>query len=77
MSLDDPRVEWLRDRVCACFNLDSPSYFEDLLGRGDGEEAQKINRFLNEITEEEGVSALLFFHCFREEEVEVEVPVGR
>ena len=76
MSLDDPRVEYLRDRVCACFDLDSHSYFEHLLSRGNGEDAQKINQFLNEITGEEEVSALLFFKCTREEEVEYEVPVG-
>ncbi|XP_036382121.1 dynein heavy chain 10, axonemal [Megalops cyprinoides] len=75
MSLDDPRVEWIRDRVCASFYLQKLDSFEDLLSRGDGEEAQKIIRFLNEVTEDESASALLFYKEIREEEVEIEIPI--
>ncbi|XP_066511362.1 dynein axonemal heavy chain 10-like isoform X1 [Hoplias malabaricus] len=74
MALDDPRVEWLRDRVCAALFLPEPKCFEELLSRGDGEEEQKILQFLNEITEGESTSALLFYKRLREEEVEVMVP---
>lgn len=76
MSLDDPRVEWIRNRVCCCFYLPEPGCFEELLSRGDGEEGQKIIRFLNEVTEEESASTLLFFKGVNEEEIEVEIPIG-
>uniref|UniRef100_A0A674DLM6 Dynein axonemal heavy chain 10 n=1 Tax=Salmo trutta TaxID=8032 RepID=A0A674DLM6_SALTR len=76
MSLDDPRVEWIRNRVCSCFYLPEPGCFEELLSRGDGEEEQKIIRFLNEVTEEESSSTLLFFKGVNEEEIEVEIPIG-
>lgn len=75
MEFDDPRVEWIRNRVCAAFYLPEVGCFKELLGRGDGEEEQKIARFLNEVTAEEATSMLLFFKTVREEEVEVEVPV--
>lgn len=77
MSLDDPRVEWIRQRVCSAFCLTDTSCFEDLLGRGDGEDGQKIIRFLNEVTEEESPSTLLFFKQIREEEVEIPIPIGK
>ncbi|XP_035641685.1 dynein axonemal heavy chain 10 [Oncorhynchus keta] len=76
MSLDDPRVEWIRNRVYSCFYLPEPGCFEELLSRGDGEEEQKIIRFLNEVTEEESASTLLFFKGVNEEEIEVEIPIG-
>ncbi|XP_048858906.1 dynein axonemal heavy chain 10 [Brienomyrus brachyistius] len=75
MEFDDPRVEWIRNRVCAAFYLPEAGCFKELLGRGDGEEEQKIARFLNEVTAEESTSMLLFFKTVREEEVEVEVQV--
>uniref|UniRef100_A0A4W5NCU9 Dynein axonemal heavy chain 10 n=1 Tax=Hucho hucho TaxID=62062 RepID=A0A4W5NCU9_9TELE len=76
MSLDDPRVEWIRNRVYSCFYLPEPGCFEELLSRGDGEEEQKIIRFLNEVTEEESASTLLFFKGVNEEEIEVEIPIA-
>uniref|UniRef100_A0A8C8G323 AAA+ ATPase domain-containing protein n=1 Tax=Oncorhynchus tshawytscha TaxID=74940 RepID=A0A8C8G323_ONCTS len=77
MSLDDPRVEWIRNRVYSCFYLPEPGCFEELLSRGDGEEEQKIIRFLNEVTEEESASTLLFFKGVNEEEIEVEIPIEK
>ncbi|KAL0979348.1 hypothetical protein UPYG_G00183960 [Umbra pygmaea] len=76
MSLDDPRVEWIRNRVYSCFCMPEPGSFEKLLSRGDGEEGRNILRFLNEVTEEESTSLLLFFKGVREEEVEVEIPIA-
>ncbi|XP_030648846.1 dynein heavy chain 10, axonemal [Chanos chanos] len=77
MALDDPRVIWIRNRVCSSFYLPDLKCFEELLGRGDGEEEQKIIHFLNVVTEEETTSTLLFFKGIREEEVEVVVPAER
>lgn len=77
MSLDDPRVEWIRRRVCSAFNLTEPTCFEELLNRHDGEDGQKIVRFLNEVTEDEAPSAILFCKQIREEEIEVPVCIGK
>lgn len=76
MFHDDLRVEWIRQRVCAGFNLQFNS-FDELLSRGDGEEEEKIIRYLNVVSEEDSSSCLLFFKSIREEEVEVEIPVGK
>lgn len=76
MALDDPRLEWIRDRVYAAFYLPEPNCFEELLSRGDGEEERKILQFLNQVTEEGSTSALLFFKRIWEEEVEVMIPIG-
>ncbi|CAL8343019.1 unnamed protein product [Lota lota] len=70
----DLRVEWIRYRVFSYFQLPNPDCFEELLSRGDGEDEQKIITFLNNVTEEESASALLFFKGVREEEVEVPLP---
>ncbi|XP_053327864.1 dynein axonemal heavy chain 10 [Spea bombifrons] len=75
MALDDPRMEWIRDRVYCAFSLSDPACFEELLNRKDGEHEAKLLRFLNETSEEEGASALLFFKSIREEEVDVEIAV--
>ncbi|XP_071339029.1 dynein axonemal heavy chain 10 [Trachinotus anak] len=76
MVHDDLRVEWLRQRVSAGFNLwDRPNCFDELLSRGDGEEEERIIRFLNVVSDEDSPSCLLFFKTIREEEIEVEVPV--
>ncbi|XP_044232976.1 dynein axonemal heavy chain 10 isoform X2 [Thunnus albacares] len=76
MVHDDLRVEWIKQRVCAGFNLQFDC-FDELLSRGDGEEEEKIIRYLNVVSEEDSTSCLLFFKSIREEEVEVEIPVGR
>ncbi|KAM5191717.1 dynein axonemal heavy chain 10 [Mantella aurantiaca] len=75
MSLDDPRLEWIRDRVYCSFGLTDPACFEELLNRNNGQQEEKLLRFLNESTDEEGASALFFFKRIREEEVEVEIAV--
>uniref|UniRef100_A0A8D3BG74 AAA+ ATPase domain-containing protein n=1 Tax=Scophthalmus maximus TaxID=52904 RepID=A0A8D3BG74_SCOMX len=79
MVHDDLRVEWVRQRVTAGFNLfDCPECFDELLSREDGDEEDKIVRFLNVIADDDSPSCLLFFKTGREEEIEiqVEIPVG-
>lgn len=76
MAHYDPRVEWIKNAVCVLFDLPDSGCFEELLSRGDGEEEQKIISFLNIVTEEDAPSTLFFFKNIREEEVEVEIPVG-
>ncbi|KAE8635010.1 hypothetical protein XENTR_v10002490 [Xenopus tropicalis] len=73
MALDDPRIEWIRDRVYGAFSLSDPECFEELLSRNDGEHEAKLLRFLNETSSEEGSSAMLFFKTLKEDEVEVEI----
>lgn len=75
MTLEDPRVEWLRDRVCSCLSLPGPDCFTELLNRG--QDQQKILQFLNQVSDQEEPSALLFFKHIRQEEVEEEVPNGK
>lgn len=76
MVHDDLRVEWIRECVSAGFNLPyGPNCVDELLSRGDEEE--KIIRYLNVVSEEDSPSCLLFFKTVREEEIEVEIPVGK
>ena len=74
--MDDPRIEWLRDRVFYALNIQDPEVFEDLLNREDGEPERDIAKFLNE-TPEDDKSALLFYKIVQEEEEEVEVECGK
>uniref|UniRef100_A0A8C4TE89 Dynein axonemal heavy chain 10 n=1 Tax=Erpetoichthys calabaricus TaxID=27687 RepID=A0A8C4TE89_ERPCA len=74
MSLDDLRLEWIRQRICGSLHsVDSPC-FEELLSRDNGEHEQRILRFLNETSEESKLSLLYFVKSVREELIEVEVP---
>ncbi|XP_037633762.1 dynein heavy chain 10, axonemal [Sebastes umbrosus] len=74
----DVRVEWIRECVCAGFMLpDGHNCFDRLLGWRDGEQEQKIIRYLNFVSDEDSPSCLLFFKTIREEEVEVEIEVER
>ncbi|KAK2102866.1 hypothetical protein P7K49_020533 [Saguinus oedipus] len=70
--MDDLRVLWMRDRVYAAFGITDPQLFEDLLNRDDGQGEDLILHFLNQASEEEGSSALLFYRTVVPEEVEVE-----
>lgn len=76
MALDDTRLEWIKQRVDSAFYLPEPNSFEELLSRRDGEEERKILQFLNQVSEEELTSALLFFKRIWEEEVEVVITAG-
>ncbi|XP_028292993.1 dynein heavy chain 10, axonemal [Gouania willdenowi] len=74
---EDFRVDWLRLRVSAGFNLDkcpNPECFEEALRRNDGEET--IIKFLNS-SDSDSPSCLMFFRREREEELEVEIPLDR
>ncbi|XP_041853005.1 dynein heavy chain 10, axonemal [Melanotaenia boesemani] len=75
MSHNDLRVEWIRQRVSAGFNLRKcPESFDELLRRGDGKEERKIIQFLDDVPEDPP-SYLLFYKTVREEEVEVKIPL--
>ena len=72
----DLRVEWIRQRVSAGFNLSKcPECFDELLSREDGEEERKIIQFLD-VVPEDSPSYILFFKSVTEEEIE-KVPVGK
>ncbi|XP_076006843.1 dynein axonemal heavy chain 10 [Genypterus blacodes] len=72
---DDLRIEWIRERVCVSFNLPDPSSFDELLSRADGEEEEKILRYLNDMSEEDSPSCMVFFKSVREEEIDFDAPV--
>ena len=74
--MDDVRVEWLRDKVNYSLNISDPEVFEELINRDDGEYERVLAKFLNE-TAEEGKAAAIFYKRIREEEIEVEVEVGK
>ena len=78
MPHDDLRVEWIRQRVSAGFVLAKcPECFDELLLREDGEEEKKIIRYLDETSVDDSPSCLMFFKSFREENIEIEVPLGK
>ncbi|XP_063753564.1 dynein axonemal heavy chain 10 [Eleginops maclovinus] len=76
VKYDDLRVEWIRQCVTAGFVLpEHPNTFDELLGRE--EEAEKVLRFLDFVSEEDSPSCLLFFKTVKEEEIEVKIPLER
>uniref|UniRef100_H2ZL67 Dynein heavy chain tail domain-containing protein n=1 Tax=Ciona savignyi TaxID=51511 RepID=H2ZL67_CIOSA len=72
MALDDPRIEWIRDRVCLGLNIKDNEVFTEMLSRFEGEEEVKLQHFFNDSSDEEGTSALLFYSLTVEEMEEVE-----
>ena len=73
--MDDPRIEWLRDRSYLALDIKDDAIFDDLLERDEGEAERLIAKFLNE-TPEELAEALVFYKTLNEEEEEVEVECG-
>ena len=73
--MDDPRIEWLRDKAYVALNIKESTIFEDLLDRDDGEPERMMLKFLNE-TPEDQEDSLVFYKTLEEEEEEVEVEVG-
>lgn len=74
--MDDPRIEWVRDRVYAALDIKENEVFEELLERDDGEAERLLGKYLND-SPEEGESSVLFYKVVREEEEEVEVECGK
>ncbi|XP_064619187.1 dynein axonemal heavy chain 10-like isoform X2 [Lineus longissimus] len=70
--MDDPRIEWIRDRVYLALDIEDPEVFDELLNRDDGISEREVAAFLND-NPEETPSALLFYKNVVEEEEEVEV----
>ena len=73
--MDDPRIEWIRDRVFDALTITDSEIFADLLDRDDGEPERAIAKFLNE-TPEDASASILFYKDIIEEEEEVEVECG-
>ena len=73
--MDDPRVEWIRDRVYLALDIQDPDVFEELLNREDGEAERGLSKFLNE-TPDGTESSVLFYKIVNEEEEEVEIECG-
>ena len=76
--MDDPRIEWIRDRVYLALDIKDPEVFADLLERDDGEAERSVQQFLNETPEDcENAGAIVFYKDVVEEEEEVEVECGK
>ena len=73
--MDDPRIEWLRNRVYQALDIQDLEVFEELLERDDGEVERCLLKYLND-TPDESESSILFYKVTREEEEEVEVECG-
>ena len=73
--MDDPRIEWIRDRVYGALHVKENEVFDELMEREDGEFERNLGKFLND-SPEEGESSILFYKIIREEEEEVEVECG-
>jgi len=73
--MDDPRIEWIRNKAYLGLNIQDPAVFEQLLERDDGEGERNIAKFIND-TPTEDASSLLFYKVVREEEDEMEVECG-
>ena len=53
--MDDPRIEWIRDRVFDALTISDPEIFEDLLNRDDGEPERAVAKFLNDAGDQKNV----------------------
>ncbi|CAG5923186.1 unnamed protein product [Menidia menidia] len=75
MVHNDLRVEWIRQRVSAGFNLSKcPECFDELLSRDGGEGKRKIIQFLD-VVPEDSPTYILFYKNIREKEIEIKVPI--
>lgn len=74
-AMDDPRIEWVRNRVYQALDIRELEVFEELLERDDGEVERCLLKYLND-TPEENEASILFYKIIREEEEEVEVECG-
>lgn len=75
--MDDPRLEWMINKISLGLNVKSQDVFEDLLSRDDGNNELNMLRFFNMSTQEEGTHTLLFYKQTIEVEEEVEVEYGK
>ena len=73
--MDDPRIEWIRDRVNCSLLIDTDEVFDELINREDGDAEVSLARFLNE-TPEDKESAIIFYKVILQEEEEYEVECG-
>lgn len=73
--MDDPRIEWIRNKAYLALAITDPDVFEQLLERDDGEGERNIAKFIND-TPTDDASSLLFYKVLREEEDEIEVECG-
>nr|XP_057927697.1 dynein axonemal heavy chain 10-like isoform X1 [Doryrhamphus excisus] len=71
MAHDDLRVEWIRQQVRVCLNLEDDKYFDELLRQKDGEEEEKLMHYLDDVSEENATSCLMFMKSVREEETDI------
>lgn len=74
--MDDPRIEWIRNKAYLALDIRDHEVFEQLLERDDGEGERNIAKFIND-TPTDDASSLLFYKVVCEEEEEMEVECGK
>ena len=74
--MDDPRIEWVKNRIFEALDIVNNKVFDEFLDRNDGEFERKLLRFLNDTPAENEVS-ILFYKCITEEDEEIEIPCGK
>lgn len=60
MALDDPRLEWVKNKISVALNIKNIETFNELLIREDGINEQVILNFLNSSTTETESTSLIF-----------------
>ena len=72
--MDDPRIEWIRNRVYQALELTQPGIFDELLNRDDGKAEQVISQFFN--VTDDSHTTIVFYKVVGEKEEEVEIECG-
>lgn len=73
--MDDIRYIWMRDKVFSALDIEDIEVFEEFITRNEGENEQKIAKFMNQ-TEDDEDSALIFHKELKEEEIEVQIELS-
>ena len=72
--MDDPRIEWIRNRVYQALELTQSGIFDELLNRDDGKAEQVISQFFN--VTDDSHTTIVFYKIVVEEDEEVEIECG-
>ena len=75
--MDDPRIEWLRNRVYLALDIQENEVFEEFLSRDEGEAESIFAKFLNETPEIDTKAVIFFYKAVKEEFEEIEVECGK
>ncbi|KAK7475482.1 hypothetical protein BaRGS_00033301 [Batillaria attramentaria] len=75
--MNDPRIDWIRDRVYQALDITEEVVFVDFLNRDDGINRKRLTKFLKDPAASTADEAsILFYKVVRVEEEEVEVEIA-